>query len=177
MGGVKGSARMRDNGWRTISFKERIYYEKEYEKIKYKISDRDRKILQYFLYDNLSASAIARKNDPDIVCVGNRAKGKPLSTGSILEIIYKHFPELKKPKKNRTDDKRVELIRKRQKNKSTHIKACAFCGNNCELEEHHMIPLMMGGTNDERNLIFLCHECHIQVTRYQMELKKQFKAG
>ncbi len=168
---------MRDNGWRTITFEERIHYVKEFDKIKDEISERDRKILQYFLCDNLSASAISRKNDPDIICVGNRNKGKPLSPGSILEIVYKHFPNLKKPKKRRTDDKRVELIRKRQKKKSEHIKACAFCGNNDRLEEHHMIPLMMGGTNDERNLIFLCHDCHILATRYQMELKKQCKAG
>lgn len=177
MDGAKGSERMRDNGWRTITFEERIHSVKEFEKIKEEICDRDRKILQYFLCDNLSASAISRKNDPDIICIGNRSKGKPLSPGSILKIVYNYFPDLKKPKKNRTDDKRVELIRNRQKKKSAHIKTCAFCGNDDRLEEHHMIPLMMGGTNDERNLIFLCHECHIQVTRYQMELKNQHKAG
>lgn len=168
---------MRDNSWRSITIDERMQAIKEFDRIKGNISNRDRKILQYFLCDNLSAAAISRKNDPDIICIGNRAIGKPLSNGSILEIVYKYFPNFKKPKQNRIGDKRVELILKRQKKESGHVNACAFCGSKERLEEHHMIPLMMGGTNDERNLIFLCHDCHVQVTKYQMELRKQFKAG
>lgn len=168
---------MRDNSWRSITIDERMQAIKEFDRIKGNISNRDRKILQYFLCDNLSASAISRKNDPDIICIGNRAIGKPLSNGSILEIVYKYFPNFKKQKQNRIEDKRVELILKRQKKESGHVNVCAFCGSKERLEEHHMIPLMMGGTNDERNLIFLCHDCHVQVTKYQMELRKQFKAG
>lgn len=168
---------MRNNGWRSITIDERMQAIKEFDRIKGNISSRDRKILKYFLCDNLSALAISRKNDPDIICIGNRNVGKPLSSGSILKIVYKYFPNLKKPKQSRIGDKRVELILKRQKKENGHVNACAFCGSKERLEEHHMIPLMMGGTNDERNLIFLCHNCHVQVTKYQMGLRKQFKAG
>ena len=164
---------MRENGWRRISIDERIRAINEFEQKKESMDIRDRKIAHYILYDNLSALAIYRKNDPDIICYGNRNVGKPLSASSILEVFYRHFPYLKKQTTDRKNDKRVELIRKRQKKKSEHVKQCAFCGSKEKLEEHHMIPLMMGGTNDERNLIFLCHDCHLQVTQYQMILREQ----
>ena len=57
-------------------------------------------------------------------------------------------------------DSRIELRMKRKKKAAEHIKQCAFCGTKKNLEEHHMIPLSMGGTNDELNLIFLCKDCH-----------------
>lgn len=62
---------------------------------------------------------------------------------------------------------RVELMKKRRSQKNPHIKQCAFCGDTDNLEEHHMIPMFLGGTNDDRNLIFLCHKCHRQVSVYQ----------
>ena len=59
---------------------------------KYKPKDetekRDLKICRYFLLDGLSAMAISRLGDPDIVCLGNRAKGKPL-TGNTISVILK----------------------------------------------------------------------------------------
>ena len=161
---------MRDNGWRSISIDDRLRAISYYDMIKDGICLRDKKILYYILFENLSALAIARRNDPDIVCLGHRSYGKPLSASSILKVFYKYFPHLKRQKKERKN-KRVELIMKRHKSESPHIKACAFCGCSDSLEEHHMIPLMMGGTNDDRNLIFLCHDCHLQVTKYQHELK------
>lgn len=165
---------MRENGWRSISLDERLRAMAYFNLIKDDICKRDKKIIYYVLYENLSALAIARRNDPDIVGLGNRSYGKPLSAGSILEVFYKYFPHLKRQRKD-TENKRVELIMKRKKSESPHIKACAFCGCHDRLEEHHMIPLMMGGTNDDRNLIFLCHDCHLQATKYQHDLKKRSK--
>jgi len=40
---------------------------------------------------------------------------------------------------------------------------CQVCGiflMDISLEVHHIKPLFKGGTNDEANLITLCHECH-----------------
>lgn len=165
---------MRNNGWRTITIPERLEALSHYNKLPEKTQEeiRDKAILRYFLMDNLSASAISRKEDPAIVCLGNRNRGKPLTASSIIRIIYQHCPYLKKERNNRENDKRVLLMRKRRAQKSEHIKQCAFCGSKENLEEHHMIPLSMGGTNDDENLIFLCHSCHLGVTIYQGRVKK-----
>ena len=164
---------MRSNGWRTISTRDRIEAGRYVASLPENTAEqrRAKKILSYFVLDNLSASAIKRLNDPEIVCASNRAHGAPLSTSSILAIVYEHFPQFKKSK-TRTNNPRVELICRREKQCSPHIKQCAFCGCTERLEEHHMIPLSMGGTNDDRNLVFLCHACHADVSAYQGELRK-----
>jgi len=164
----------RDFGWRRITPSERAqmliwldnFIPSNQEE------ERAKAILEYFVRDNISAQAIARKRNPKIVCYGNRSKGKPLSTTSILRIIYEYFPDLKSRQKSAKGNKRVELIRKREKEKSPHISQCAFCGESNALEEHHMIPLFMGGTNDDDNLVFLCRACHRRVTKYQQRFKK-----
>ena len=137
------------------------------------IEKRDKKILQYVFVENLSAEAISRLNDPDIVCFSNRNKGKSLSGCSILECLYKYFPELRNKEpmhKQKSREERISLMKQRRKKASSHIRQCAFCGTDKELEEHHMIPLSMGGTNDELNLIFLCKDCHKAVTSYQWSI-------
>jgi HNH endonuclease len=42
------------------------------------------------------------------------------------------------------------------------LKFCAACGitDGSALNHHHLRPRVHGGTDDERNLITLCHECH-----------------
>jgi hypothetical protein len=37
---------------------------------------------------------------------------------------------------------------------------CAACGATDNLQYHHLMPRSMGGSDDERNLITLCGECH-----------------
>ena len=40
--------------------------------------------------------------------------------------------------------------------------ACTECGaTGCVLQCHHVIPLSMGGGNEDSNLVTLCEECHI----------------
>lgn len=164
----------RNNGWRSISPVERanaIVWLNGFIPTN-QAENRAKKILTYFLRDNLSAQSICRKQDPDIVCFSNRNKGKPLSTTSILRVIYSYFPEFEgRNNKSTEGNKRVELIRKREKRESGHVKQCAFCGGKSNLEEHHMIPLFLGGTNDDENLVYLCSNCHKSVTRYQSKLR------
>lgn len=135
---------------------------------------RDKLICKLFFEHNLSASAISRMNDPNIIGLGNRSKGKPLSTTSILRRVYCTFPEFERTQTDNREStkKRIELRRKRKTNVSRHIHQCAFCGSTDNLEEHHMIPLSMGGTNDENNLVFLCYDCHKQVSGYQARLRE-----
>lgn len=160
----------RNNGWRSISPVERanaIVWLNDFEPTNAD-EKRAKKILTYFLCDNLSAQAICRKQDPDIVSFSNRKKGKQLSTTSILRVIYSYFPQFEgRNSKSTQGNKRVELIRKREKQESGHIKQCAFCGQKNNLEEHHMIPLFLGGTNDDNNLVYLCKKCHKGVSNYQ----------
>lgn len=137
---------------------------------------RTKKILTYFLCDNISAQAIAKKQDPEIVSFSNRHKGMPLHTVSILRIIYSYFPQFQGRNQSIEGNKRVEHIRKREKQESPHIRQCAFCGSRNDLEEHHMIPLYLGGTNDDRNLVFLCRDCHKTVSSYQAKLRQRKEA-
>lgn len=39
---------------------------------------------------------------------------------------------------------------------------CEKCGSTIGLEIHHKKPLILGGNNEEENLIVLCAKCHIE---------------
>lgn len=164
---------------RDLSFEDRLAVAKFLENFEAitPIEKRDKKLLKYYFIDGLSCNAIVRLKDPDICGFSNRSKNKPITnSGSLLRVIYGYFPQYKPAKISRKGDRRVELMRKREKCSSPHIKACAFCGSQDRLEEHHMMPLCMGGDNSDENLIYLCHTCHRQVSDYQRRvLKKQRK--
>ena len=170
---------MKIYSWRSLTVEERVQALKKIDAMEEynKEQSRAKAILTYFIKDNMCASAISRLNDPRIVAFSNRSFYKPLSATSILRIIYQYFPEFegRQLKQNVSNRNRVDLIRKREKHNSPHIKQCGFCGSTENLEEHHMIPLYMGGTNDDRNLIFLCHKCHKEVSKYQHLLRKEMK--
>lgn len=34
------------------------------------------------------------------------------------------------------------------------------CGSSYRLAVHHIVPARYGGTDDESNLVLLCHHCH-----------------
>lgn len=38
--------------------------------------------------------------------------------------------------------------------------ACVNCGSDENVEYHHIVPLVLGGTNNLRNIVPLCHRCH-----------------
>lgn len=138
-----------------------------------KTPERDKRILALYFFENLSATAISQKNDPLIISTSNRSKGENLSPSSVLKIVYKYFPEIEnmpQQKPPKSVETRKQLIKKRRKQQSVHIKQCAFCGNEDCLQEHHMIPLFMGGTNHDANLVWLCKSCHLTVTKYQKGL-------
>ena len=168
---------------RDLSFKDRQAVAKFLEEFdpKTDVEKRDKKLLTYYFIDGLSGNAIVRLKDPDIRGFSNHSiKGQPITnSGSLLHIIYSYFPQYKPKKISRKGDRRVELMRKREKQASPHIYACAFCGSTERLEEHHMMPVCLGGDNADENLIFLCPKCHRQVTAYQKKVikKQRKKAG
>ncbi len=42
--------------------------------------------------------------------------------------------------------------------------ACELCGNPRNLEVHHIIPVVCGGSDDINNLIVVCNICHAKLT-------------
>lgn len=52
---------------------------------------------------------------------------------------------------------------------------CGKCGSKENLELHYMLPVVLGGDNDDRNLIILCQDCHHQTTNYFKTKLKQIK--
>ena len=48
---------------------------------------------------------------------------------------------------------------------------CKMCGtSNGDLDLHHIVPLLAGGTNEPWNLMTLCRNCHTSVEWYTREL-------
>ena len=53
---------------------------------------------------------------------------------------------------------------------------CQCCGKkNCRLEVHHIIFRSNGGTDDERNLITLCEDCHKKIHKEEIVLNRKPK--
>lgn len=102
--------------------------------------------------------------------------GNPMSTRQIQNILHDYFPEYHIRKTNKKD-KKNQAIRTEQMQikKSMNEGMCHRCGATERLELHHMIPIDLGGTNDKRNLIILCHACHMDASNYYMELKRGSK--
>jgi hypothetical protein len=40
---------------------------------------------------------------------------------------------------------------------------CVACGHKADLNHHHMVPRVLGGPDDENNMLTLCVECHGKV--------------
>lgn len=47
------------------------------------------------------------------------------------------------------------------KNQKYHF--CAACGREDDLQYHHLVPVVRGGTDDPTNIIVLCAECHAKI--------------
>lgn len=43
---------------------------------------------------------------------------------------------------------------------------CIKCGSTENMENHHVVPQRVGGSDDQSNLAPLCHRCHSFVTEY-----------
>lgn len=41
-------------------------------------------------------------------------------------------------------------------------KTCANCGSTDKIEYHHIVPLVLGGTNNLSNIVPLCKVCHLK---------------
>ena len=95
-------------------------------------------------------------------------QGKPICAKRIEQIIKAYVPDawdygIKNPQ--RAYKRRLHHDMLRTYNKDH----CAMCGATDNLELDHIIPLAIGGTTDERNVMCLCRECHKAKSAYERE--------
>lgn len=165
-------ARFSVNEW--IEFRER------YKKIKQKcdVSERDKKILEEIIVNMKSTAQLAYLGQHDNSYEWLKSnRNKPMSVRRIQQILCKYFPEFHiqtthattktiEYKKTRTEQLRLraEMIDRSR---------CGRCGATENLEIHRIFPVSLGGTNDKRNMMILCKDCHRLQTDYFRELKKE----
>ena len=162
-----------------FSVDEWISFRKRLEEIECRtdVIQRDKKILKEIIL-NMKSTAhlayLARHDEKYSWLKSNR--NKPMSVRRIQQILCEYFPEFHiqtthattKPieyKKTRTEQLRlrVEMIDRSR---------CGRCGATENLEIHHIFPVSLGGTNDKRNMMILCKDCHKLQTDYFRELLK-----
>ena len=130
---------------------------------------RDKRILELAFIHDMNPQQIARLNDPEFIGMGNRSRGKPLSAAWIYQICMDFAPEVAEyrktaKEKRRPDyDRRISLYKRRQAGEIEKPNVCATCGSKTDIEQHHIIPIAAGGTDDYFNLISLCHDCHMNL--------------
>lgn len=131
------------------------------------VERRDKLILELAFIKDMNPAQIARLNNPLLVGMGNRSKGKPLSDHSIRDTCLEFAPEIVAYRKSRQQKaitkRRNALYKQRQQGTISRPTVCATCGSTLEIEQHHIIPLQAGGTDDYFNLISLCHDCHMKL--------------
>lgn len=160
------------NEW--VKFRERL------ESIKGKCSDRDYKILYEIIVNMISTAHLAylaRTDEKYSWCKSNQ--NKPMSVRRIQQILCEYFPEFhiwtshEGTKKKAEQQIRTEMLRRKKEIKI--LKQCGRCGSKNNLELHHLFPVCLGGTNDDRNFIWLCHDCHKIQSLYFLERLKELK--
>ena len=76
---------------------------------------------------------------------------------------YNHFQ--REPETNKRYGRAWKRIRDRFVMQHPICEECEKAGRLTPTQEvHHILPLSDGGTNDERNLMALCKECHSRIT-------------
>ena len=104
------------------------------------------------------------------------SRGKPMSTRNIQIIFFSYFPELQRKRREKNNgNAEKKKIRQEQTKLKRKINQCICyrCGSASNLEIHHMIPVSMGGTNADGNVIILCHKCHEEATKYLQNITKE----
>lgn len=127
---------------------------------------RDKDILWLHFYYGLSTTQIEKNASRWGLYSRNH---KLISRRRIQQVIEENIPEYNQYQRKNTAAKK-ERFRFNLAQKEKKRGGCAWCKSTENLELHHMIPVAIGGTNDERNCVVLCRNCHQTVTKYQKQL-------
>ena len=143
------------------------------------LSNRDKKILAELIYNQKTTAELARlaQNDEKYNWMKSN-QNKPISLRRIQQILTKYYPEFH----IQTTHKKQNLTHTVRKEQAKLVKiiitdnsVCGKCGSKEDLEIHHLMPVIFGGGNDERNLIILCKNCHQKATDYFNHMIRKFK--
>lgn len=145
------------------------------------ISKRDEMILTELIVNMRSTAELAYLAETDknfnwLISNQNR----PISTRRIQQILTDYFPEFHIQATHKQNKKNTKIRTEQTEMRKIIItpdSVCAKCGSKVNLELHHMLPVVLGGDNDDRNLIILCQDCHQQTTNYFRTKLKQIKKG
>ena len=143
--------------------------------------ERDKKILYEIIFNNKTTAQLGylAKTDNNYNWLKSN-QGKPMSCRRIQQILTKYYPEFHIWKTHRLNRKDQKLRNKANLVRNKLIKEnafCGWCGATEKLDLHHMLPIFLGGTSDERNLIFLCEKCHAIHTQYIRSLYGNYGGG
>lgn len=155
--------RQRRDMWKAIP-QERM--KQIVRKIKKMSDGRDKIILELAFVHGLTTTEIAEiaKTRDDLISRNHR----PISVRRIQQIILKYVPDA-----NAYQDHSQRFKQHGDHGYfATHHKKerCANCASAEQLEWHHMIPAVLGGTAEPENMICLCHDCHAAVTAYHRRI-------
>lgn len=143
------------------------------------VSERDAKILTELIINQISTAKLAYlgRTDENYSWLQSN-QGKPMSTRRIQQILTDNFPEFHLQTTHKQNNPRQNCRHEQQEIRKQIIKedsCCSRCGSKENLELHHMIPLAIGGDNDNRNLTILCKHCHQQITNYDNMIINKLK--
>lgn len=86
---------------------------------------------------------------------------------SLIAALYETYPHWR--------TWRVRIEHKDIVRKST-VKKCDICSELCSPTLHHIIPVAIGGGNEESNLAWLCHTHHRAAHKAQAYTKEKYAA-
>lgn len=64
----------------------------------------------------------------------------------------------------------AEHTKAQKKGRERDLFTCQICGSTEAVEGHHMIDYQYGGAADSDNIITLCHACHQEVHKGNIDL-------
>lgn len=132
-----------------------------YEKIRNMSEGLEKEALALTFIKGMSSGEAARYAREHNILLGKQ--GKPICARRIQQIMKEHFPQWRQyTPKGKIKGRKVHVSMTKGINKTL----CARCGSSEDIELHHMIPLALGGTTEEPNLICLCRKCHHETTMY-----------
>lgn len=142
------------------------------------LSERNEKILIEIIFNQKTTAQLnyLAKTDPDYSWLQSN-QGKPMSVRRIQQILTEYFPEFHIQTTHKTNRKNQKIRTEQTRLRKVMItpnSCCGKCGCKDNLEIHHMLPVVLGGDNNDDNLLILCSDCHHKVTTIYDEWLRKY---